>query len=140
MENTQNENKQTSPSPKKKATTARKKVGKTDRAVFQMIFDAEERLPEEVALRDLTKEEKVSWYGKVGQWFQVLCLMHIPVFGFFYMLVVALKKKTPPQKKSFAMAYVLYRILVLLLACTIIFVIYRVGLSFVDELLKYAGA
>lgn len=139
METKQNEDKQMPPSAKKKAGTTRKKVGKADRAVFQMIFDAEDRLPEEVTLRDLSKEEKVSWYGKVGQWFQILCLMHIPVFGFFYMLVTALRKKTPPQKKSFAMAYVLYRILVLLLACTIIFIVYRVGLSFVDEILKYAG-
>lgn len=104
-----------------------------------MLFDAEERQGEEVALRDLTKEEKVSWYGRVGQWFQLLCLTHIPVFGFFYMLVTAFRKNTPPQKKSFAMAYVLYRLLVLLLAITILFIFYRVGLSFLDELLKYAG-
>ena len=107
--------------------------------IFKVLFDAEERQGEEVALRDLTKEEKVSWYGRVGQWFQLLCLTHIPVFGFFYMLVIAFRKNTPPQKKSFAMAYVLYRLLVLLLAITILFIFYRVGLSFLDELLKYAG-
>ena len=57
----------------------------------------------------------------------------------FFMLVIAFRKNTPPQKKSFAMAYVLYRLLVLLLAITILFIFYRVGLSFLDELLKYAG-
>lgn len=138
MENKQ-ENTNKTASPKKKATTSRRKVGGASKAYFQVLFDAEERPGEEIALRDLTKDEKVSWYGRVGQWFQLLCLTHIPVFGFFYMLVTAIRKKTPPQKKSFAMAYVLYRLLVLLLAVTILFIFYRVGLSFLDELLKYAG-
>lgn len=89
--------------------------------------------------RQLTKsEERLRSFGRVGQWFQILCFMHIPIFGFFYMLVAAIRKKTPPQKKSFAIAYILYRILVLFLAATILFVIYKVGLSFVEEILRYA--
>jgi hypothetical protein len=86
-----------------------------------------------------TQPTRLQRFGRTGQWFQMLCLMHIPIFGFLYMLVLALRRKTPPQKKSFAAAYILYRILVLLLAGTIVFVLYRVGLSFVDEILKYAG-
>lgn len=85
-------------------------------------------------------EEKLRNYGRVGQWFLTLCWMNIPVFGFFYMLVLAIRKKTPPQKKSFAIAYILYRMLVLLLAGTILFVLYRVGLSFIEEILRYAGS
>lgn len=82
---------------------------------------------------------KLKRYGEVGQWFQTLCWVRIPIFGFFYMLVLAVRKKTPPQKKSFAIAYVLYRCLVMLLAFTILFVLYKVGLSFIDEILNYAG-
>lgn len=82
---------------------------------------------------------KLKRYGEVGQWFQTLCWSRIPIFGFFYMLVLAIRKKTPSQKKSFAIAYVLYRSLVMLLAFTILFVLYKVGLSFVDEILRYAG-
>lgn len=89
--------------------------------------------------RQLTKsEERLRSFGRVGQWFQILCFMHIPVFGFFYMLVTAIRKKTPPQKKSFAIAYILYRILVLFLAAVILFILYKVGLSFVEEILRYA--
>lgn len=89
--------------------------------------------------RQLTKsEERLRNFGRIAQWFQILCFMHIPVFGFFYMLVTALRKKTPPQKKSFAAAYILYRILVLFLAGTILFIIYKVGLGFVEEILRYA--
>ena len=74
---TNQDNKNKTTSPKKKAATSRRTVGGTSKAYFQMLFDAEERQGEEVALRDLTKEEKVSWYGRVGQWFQLLCLTQI---------------------------------------------------------------
>lgn len=96
---TNQDNKNKTTSPKKKAATSRRTVGGASKAYFQVLFDAEERQGEEVALRDLTKEEKVSWYGRVGQWFQLLCLTHIPVFGFFYMLVIAfLQKYTTTEK------------------------------------------
>lgn len=77
--------------------------------------------------------------GSVGHWFQVLCFMHIPVFGFLYMLVKALRKKTPEEERYFAIAYLLYQILILFLALTILYVLYRVGLQFVDGILDYAG-
>lgn len=86
----------------------------------------------------LSREEKLKQYGRVGRWFQTICFMHVPVVGFFYILVMALKKDTPAARKDFARAYLLYRILVLLLAFTILFVLYKIGLNFVDDLLKYA--
>lgn len=76
--------------------------------------------------------------AEVGKWFQILCFMNIPVFGFLYMLVKLLYKKTPAQQRSFAAAYLIYRILVLLLAVTVLFILYRLGLDFIDTLLKYA--
>lgn len=87
-----------------------------------------------------SREEKLRYYGQIGQWFQTLCWIKIPVFGFFYMLVLAIRKRTPLQKKTFAIAYVLYRLLVMILALTILFVLYKVGLSFLDEILRYAGS
>jgi cation transporter-like permease len=84
-------------------------------------------------------EDRIKRYSEIGEWFQTICWIKIPVFGFIYMLVLAIRKNTPKQKKSFAIAYLLYRILVLLLAFTILFVLYRIGLSFVDEILQYAG-
>ncbi|MCI8563778.1 MAG: hypothetical protein HFH69_09695 [Lachnospiraceae bacterium] len=85
------------------------------------------------------KPTRLQRYGRVGQWFQVLCFMNVPVLGFIYMLILAIRKKTPPYKKSFAVAYILYRILVMTLAVIILFILYKVGLSFIDEILKYAG-
>jgi len=78
-------------------------------------------------------------FGRIGQWFQILCFMNIPVFGFVYMFIMAVRRKTPPLKRSFAIAYLLYRILVLLLAVTILYVLYKLGLDFVDEMLKFVG-
>ena len=89
--------------------------------------------------QDIKRRENIRKYGTIGRWFQTICLMNIPIFGFWYMVVLAIRKKTPPQRKSSAIAYILYRILVLVLALTILYVLYRIGLDFVDEILKYAG-
>ncbi|MDO4167539.1 MAG: hypothetical protein Q4D32_09055, partial [Eubacteriales bacterium] len=86
------------------------------------------------------KEEKLERWGRMGTWFQTFCWMHIPIIGFWYMMVVAIRKKTPPEKRAFAKAYVLYRILVLLLALTILYIFYRMGLSFVEQILMYIDA
>ena len=81
--------------------------------------------------------EKIQKWGRIGQWFQTFCWMHIPIFGFWYMVVLAVRKRTPEEKKTFARAYVLYRVLVMLLALTILYVFYRMGLSFVEQILAY---
>ena len=52
--------------------------------------------------------EKLQKWGRIGQWFQTFCWMHIPIFGFWYMVVLAVRKRTPEEKKTFARAYVLY--------------------------------
>lgn len=82
-------------------------------------------------------EEKIQKWGKIGQWFQTFCWMHIPVIGFWYMVVLAVRKKTPEEKKSFARAFVLYRVLVLLLALTVLFIFYKMGVSFLEQILYY---
>lgn len=91
---------------------------------------------------DLTeqREEQIRHWGAVGQWFQTFCWMHIPIFGFWYMVVLAIRKKTPEEKRTFARGYVLYRILVFILALTIIYVFYRMGLSFIEQILAYVDA
>lgn len=82
---------------------------------------------------------RLNKFGSVGRWFQILCFMHIPLFGFLYMLIKALRRKTPEEERHFAIAYLLYRILILFLAFTILYVLYKIGLQFVDGILDYAG-
>lgn len=86
----------------------------------------------------LPKETKLQKYGRIGRWFQIICCMNIPVIGFLYMVVLACSRKTEMEKKAFAKAYVLFRILVFFLAIVILYVLYRVGLDFVDGMLRYA--
>lgn len=85
-------------------------------------------------------EERLESWGRMGTWFQTFCWMHIPVVGFWYMVVIACRRKTPKEKKAFARAYILYRLLVLLLACTLLYIFYRMGLSFVEQILSYMEA
>lgn len=73
----------------------------------------------------------------VSEWFLSVCWIKIPVIGFIYVLVLALSKKTHPAKKNFARGYLVYRCLVLILSLTIMYVLYQVGLSFIDEMLSF---
>lgn len=85
-------------------------------------------------------EEKLESWGRMGTWFQTFCWMHIPVVGFWYMVVIACRRNTSKEKKAFARAYILYRMLVLILACTLLYIFYRMGLSFVEQILSYIEA
>lgn len=84
------------------------------------------------------RELRLNRGAKIGKWFQMICFMNIPVLGFIYMLVKLIRKKTPGEQRAFAAAYLIYRILVLLLAVTVLYILYQVGLDFVDTILKYA--
>lgn len=81
--------------------------------------------------------ENAARYASISQWFLSICWLKIPVIGFIYALILAFNHKTPYDKKNFARGYLLYRILVLLLSLTILFVLYRVGLDFIDQMLSY---
>ncbi len=73
----------------------------------------------------------------VSEWFLSICWIKIPVIGFIYALTLALNKKTHLAKRNFARGYLIYRCLVLILSVTILYVLYQVGLSFIDELLSF---
>lgn len=82
-------------------------------------------------------KQRVEMWGRIGAWFQTICWVHIPIFGFWYMVVLAIRKKTPQDKKDFARGYILYKLLVYILALTILYIFYRMGLSFVESVLRY---
>lgn len=86
------------------------------------------------------EETAIGKWGNLGQWFQTICWMHIPIIGFWYLVIVAIRRKTPKEKKTFARAYILFRILVLILACTVLYVFYQMGISFIEQILSYINA
>lgn len=94
-----------------------------------------EGMPEEI---EDSKKLRFIWnFGEIGKWFQSLCWLHIPIFGMLYIIILAIRKKTPPQKRYFAIAWILYKVLVWILALTIIYILYKVGLDFVDGIMSY---
>ena len=84
-------------------------------------------------------DKRFSRAGDVGRWFQTLCIINIPVIGIIYIIIMALRRKTPYERKSFAIAYILYRFLVWILAIAIIYCLYKVGINFIDGILQYAS-
>lgn len=73
----------------------------------------------------------------VSDWFVTMCLTNIPVINVVYLLVTALNPKKPQPKRSFAVGYLLYRLLVWVLAFTIIYVLLMLGTDFVDGILSF---
>lgn len=109
-------------------------------ATLEKKLEKERMIQELDAMREAEPEPKMETWGRMGSWFVTFCWMHIPFIGFWYMVVMALRKKNPKEKKAFARAFILYRILVLILACTILYICYRMGLSFLEQILSYMEA
>ena len=94
---TNQDNKNKTTSPKKKAATSRRTVGGASKAYFQVLFDAEERQGEEVALRDKRRESKLVWKG----WTMVSITLsdtHTGVWIFLYACDRISQKYTTTEK------------------------------------------
>lgn len=73
----------------------------------------------------------------VSSWFITLCLTNIPVINVIYLLCMAIYPKNPQPKRSFAIAYLLYRLLVWILAITVLYVLLVLGTDFIDGILSF---
>lgn len=73
----------------------------------------------------------------ISDWLFTICWIRIPFFGFLYACVVALRRGNNRTKKNYAAAYIIYRLLVLVLTVAVLYVFYKVGLDFVDQMLSY---
>lgn len=73
----------------------------------------------------------------VSNWFVTLCLTNIPVINVIYLLVMALNKNNPQPKRSFAVGFLLYRLLIWVLAFTILYVLLMLGTDFIDGILNF---
>lgn len=73
----------------------------------------------------------------VSQWFLSICWMKIPLIGFIYAVFLAVYPKAPRDRKRFARGYLIYRAMVDLLSLTVLYIIYQIGLDFVDQLLAF---
>lgn len=99
-----------------------------------------EEAEQDTAIKEKIREKKLESAGRIGGWFQTFCYMRIPVIGFIYILVLAFSKKTPEGKKEFARGYILYKVLVWILAIVLLYCLYKIGLGFVDGMLSFLKA
>lgn len=76
----------------------------------------------------------------VSDWFVTLCLTNIPIINVLYLLFTAIRKQNPQPKRSFAVAYLLYRALVWVLAFTILYILLMMGTDFVDGIMSFLKA
>lgn len=75
--------------------------------------------------------------ARAGGWFQTICWLKIPVISIIYIVIMLARKNTPKYKKDFFWGYLLYKALVWMLSIVIIYVLYKIGIGFIDEILGY---
>lgn len=71
----------------------------------------------------------------IQSWFNTFMIMNIPIIGWIYLFILALSKKD--QRKDFAKAYLVYKLVFFLLALAIIAFCLYVGMEVADRLLRY---
>ena len=69
-------------------------------------------------------------------WFLTFMCMNIPIIGWIYLLTKAFGKKDNPLK-DFSRAYLLYKLVFLIVALVILGIVAYIGLGILDELLAY---
>lgn len=82
------------------------------------------------------ESSKPQVFVPVHSWFVTFMCMNIPVIGWIYLLILALSPSMGPRR-DFAKAYLLYKLVFLLLSLAIIAVALHYGLLFLDKLLAY---
>lgn len=83
------------------------------------------------------KRMRLARAGEVGRWFQTICWINIPVIGLLYLLVLLISKNTSKHRKNFILGYLLYKLLVWMLAILLIYCLYKMGIDFIDNMLDY---
>lgn len=72
----------------------------------------------------------------VRHWFVTLMCMNIPIIGWIYLMILACSPSKGPRR-DFAKAYLLYKLVFLLLSLAILAVAVHYGLEILDKLLAY---
>lgn len=82
------------------------------------------------------ESSKPQVFVPVHSWFVTFMCMNIPVIGWIYLLILALSPSMGPRR-DFAKAYLLYKLVFLLLSLAILALALHYGLLFLDKLLAY---
>lgn len=72
----------------------------------------------------------------VRRWFVTLMCMNIPIVGWIYLMILAFGRSRD-TRRDFARAYLLYKLVFILLSLAILSVAIYYGLQFLDPVLDY---
>lgn len=122
------------------ADTDRKKIKALNDREIKNVVEKEKKPEISPEVKEQKKNERIEKIGKAGGWFQTICYMNIPIIGFIYVLVLAFSKKTSEERKDFARGYLIYKVLVWILAIVLLYCLYKIGLGFVDGMLSFIKA
>ncbi|MCI8660909.1 MAG: hypothetical protein HFG54_11815 [Lachnospiraceae bacterium] len=73
---------------------------------------------------------------QIHRWFFTFMCMNIPLIGWIYLLYLAFIKKYP-ERRSFARAYLFYKLIFLIISVLILGILIYIGLDLLDQLLAY---
>lgn len=111
-----------------------------DMVIYEDSQETEEKpVTVHIERKPVQRRRKGASFAEAGSWFQTICWLNIPVFGFFYVFVLLFGKKTPRHKKNFIIGYIMYKALVWLLAIVLLYWLYKTGIDFINGLLKYVA-
>ncbi|MBQ6856445.1 MAG: hypothetical protein IJO13_05010 [Lachnospiraceae bacterium] len=86
-------------------------------------------------LKEKKKEIKQTSDSAYNWFFTFMC-MDIPLIGFIYLFYLAFNKKDR-GRREFARAYILYKILFLIISAILLIMIAEIGLDVLDKVLEY---
>ena len=72
----------------------------------------------------------------ISSWFSTLMIMNLPIIGWFYLLVLALRKNGD-QRRDFARAYLVYKLVFFLAALVVIAIAMYFSMGLLDQFLEY---
>lgn len=109
-------------------------------AVSETVSDSDSKaLPFEGGAEKKPKDSKplaASGPVPVRRWFVTLMCMNIPIVGWIYLIILACSRSKGPRR-DFAKAYLLYKLVFLLLSLAILAVALHYGLELLDQVLAY---
>ncbi len=74
--------------------------------------------------------------AKISSWFVTFMAMRIPIVGWIYLLYLAFSRKTK-NRRNFARAYLLIKLIFLILGIIILFLVISMAMNILQDLLDY---
>ncbi len=97
--------------------------------------DGHGQLPENPS-REIGVPVSSGQKASVHHWFFTFMWINIPVIGWFYLFYLAFNKKYL-DRQSFARAYLLYKLIFLIIGIIILAILIHIGMELLDQLLVY---